>query len=413
MRWNVSAFASIALFLIIIAALPSVSAKDCDACHGTSGDYTFVELSLSSTTARTVEPGTTFDHILIIEHPGKYDATGVTVTINLENAPELNASGELTKTIPDFGSGTRTITFEIEAGDSNVQQVISTTLTYSAEYHFEPTEYSTTIDTSISLGAVLVTPSVWNMDLKEGDETTLTISAEDDIKNIQIVPSAGIAQGLSITPSEIPSLGAGKDAEITIKSDKAGSGKLNILFENSTGKPKKIAIDVNVAKKESSGGAGDIWLPIGAVAGVSSWIILLLITLSGGWGRPLKRLGNKIFKTAKIRKLFHCYSSYIVLALALFHGVELMATVWNGLLYGWTFVFAGMSTYQGVAVNLGTFAWISMVLLSVTGIFQRPLAKKMGYKPWQITHSTITKLALALATVHGAWLLIIRFILVG
>jgi len=401
------------LLFIYSASLSTVSAKECESCHGTSGDYTFVQLSISSSTPRIVEPDTAFDHIVVVNHPGEYDATGVTIAIGLAYAPELSSTEIMSKTIPDFDTGTKTVVFKIDAGDSVNPQVITTTLTYTAEYHFEPAKYSATIETSISLGSVFLTPSVWNIDIRNGDKTTLTLTTQEEVQNVQIIPSSGLKGVISVTPENIDSINAGAEIIITIQTTGTGTGKINILFENLDGKPKKIAVDVNVRKKEDEGGIGEFWLPIGAICGVSSWFILLFVTLIGGMGRPVKRFMNKILRTAKIRKLTHCYLSYILLALALFHGVELMATIWNGLLFGWTFIFAAMSTNQGIAINLGAFAWIGMMLLSITGIFQRPLAKKMGYKKWQFTHSTLTKVALILATTHGAWLLIIRFILEG
>jgi DMSO/TMAO reductase YedYZ heme-binding membrane subunit len=86
-----------------------------------------------------------------------------------------------------------------------------------------------------------------------------------------------------------------------------------------------------------------------------------------------------------------------MLALALLHAALLMYGRYSSLIFNDIFLIAELEIAY---INLGTFTWVMMIVLSFIGVFQWGLTKKMGHKNWRRLHLAIAVTAIALITLH-------------
>jgi hypothetical protein len=402
------AFIIIIFLLIGLSLSGNVFSDSCDDCHGTDGGYTFERLSVSSTTPRVIEPDTEFQHAVIISHPGKYKSTSITVELNLESAPDLLLDSEDTIQVGTMNSGTKTVTFNMKTADSTNSQTIRTVVTYYADHHYDPTHYTEILDITITIDTIRLSPSEWFVDLKVGEDKSITFSALDTIKNISVLPSSSLEKAVKIDHKAPTSLANGQKFTVQINAVSSGSGKLNVVFEDATGSPHKITMDIRIEQKTTE--MGEDWVQVGIITGILSWIVLIIATIIGVPLKKLKSAFNKVFSTAVIRRKVHCGICYILLILALFHGVVVMGNHWSGAMLGDSFIFANPEMDYGLYINLGTISWFMMILVSVTGLFDKQIVKVIKHKNWRLTHSSITLIAFIIATIHVAVMLHFRFL---
>ncbi|MCU0799040.1 MAG: hypothetical protein MUC62_05155 [Candidatus Thermoplasmatota archaeon] len=130
----------------------------------------------------------------------------------------------------------------------------------------------------------------------------------------------------------------------------------------------------------------DLYHEIGKYTGIAAFIILVVGYFTGGTG-PLKRWGNKMFKTAPRRIKFHCALSYEVMILVIFHMLVLWYGPYRELIWLWEVV-------------LGEVALLIMLVIALNGILQKRLIPLMGYQNWRRVHAWGTYLATGLVVVH-------------
>ncbi len=380
--------------------------EPCHECHGNDGDYTFESLSVRSHTARVIDPGAEFEHIIEIKHPGGYDAKSVTIEIDLDSAPNLVLLDNTPLIIDLMTEGTKKINIKMKAKEPLQSQKIRTTVTYSADYHYDPTQYTEILDISVTIDRLLLSPSTWSVNLRTGDKEKIEIGVLDTVQNVVILPSDSL-EGVVKIDYEIPKLlSKGNTFSINVKGQNPGSGKLNIIYEDDSGQAHKAILDVIVTQKVQD--KGSLWVQVGMITGLTSWILLFISVIVGAPVKKFKPALNKVFRNAHVRKEFHCGICYILVILALFHAVVVMTTYWQGTMLGLTYVFANSAMNYGLYINLGTTSWLLMIIVSVTGIFYKPLIKLIKYNAWRWTHNIITVVALVTALVHGLVMLDFR-----
>jgi hypothetical protein len=383
------------------------SGEACHDCHGTDGDYTFEPIYIHSSTPRVVNPDEDFNFDIVLDHPGEYFASSIIIQVDLTNAPNLVLSSSNEIIISQMGRGSRTETFKIKAKDQAQFQRIKTTVSYNANFHYDPTEYIEILEVSITVDKILLSPSVWSVDLESGDSQKIDVQALGEVQNLMIIPSPSLEEIAEVGYSEPQQMNIGNTFTIDIKAKNTGNGKLNFVYEDSEGNPHKATMDIMVSSSAQS--RNQIWVQMGMITGISSWVLLFMMTLIGVPLKKLKSPFNKIFKNAVIRKETHCWICYSLVILAVFHGLIVMTNHWNGAMLGRTFIFADTVRDYGIYVNLGTIAWLMMIIVSVTGIFWKQIIKLIKYNTWRYTHSAMTLVALITAISHGAVLLHARF----
>ncbi len=400
----------IILIFILISSiiLTPVSADKCQDCHGTDGGYTFQPLILHASTPRVVSPNEEFEHVIIIQHPGEYEAYSISMELNLALATQLSAMSSKIIDLPAMSGGAEEVVFKLKAKDPSQSQRIRTIVRYTSSFHYDPTEITEVLDISINIDRILLEPSTWSIKISETDKKTINLKALEDVKNILILPSSSLKEIIKIESRSIQTLSKGNSIDINFQARSIGEGKLNIIYEDSSGVPHKIILDVQVTKDFKK--EGMIWVQIGIITGVLSWVILFISLVVGAPFKKLKVKLKSVFKKNIIRKEFHCGISYIISILALFHAVVVMANHWYGVVVYNSFLFADPAMDYGIYINLGTAAWLLMVVVSFTGIFWKRIIKLVKYNAWRWSHNIITLLALIISSIHVAIMLDFRFL---
>jgi hypothetical protein len=398
----------IIFFLLLFTTISGISTGDnCQDCHGTDGGYTYKHVSVNPVTPRVVAPSEEFEHIITLNHPGHYIASSITVELDLSSASNLELTSPKKIQVGDFDTGSKKITFDIKAGEPHQSQKIRTIVTYTANLHYDPTAYTEILDITITIDEIVLEPSSWTLDLKTESDSVLILEAFEPVKNITIIPSDSLDGVVKLEYSLPSQMSSGEKMNIKIDTKKAGYGKINYIYEDKNGLPHKATIDIIVTPE--SEGLRKIWEPIGLIGGISSWVLLFLMTIIGAPIKKFKPRFNKFFGNAVVRNEFHCAMSYILVVLALFHAVVVMGNHWNGAMLANSFIIADPSNDYGLYINLGAVAWIFMILVSVTGIFWKQLIKILKYQVWRWAHNIFTMGALISAIIHGSLLLQWRF----
>jgi hypothetical protein len=391
--------------LVIITS--NVTADRCQDCHGTDGGYTFEPLLIQASTPRVASPGEEFEHVIIIQHPGEYEASGITVELNLASATQITPMSSKTKNLPTMTGGSGEVVFKLKAKEPSQSQRIRTIVKYTSSLHYDPTEITEVFDISINIDKILLEPSVWSVEMDESGKKTINLKALENVKNIIIIPSSSLDDVVEIKSQTVQNLVKGESTDIKLDAKAVGSGKLNIIYEDSLDVPHKVVLDIEVIEHFEK--EGEFWVQIGIITGILSWVVLFISLIVGAPFKKLKLGLKKAFKTSPIRKEFHCGISYIISILALFHAVVVMANHWYGVVLNNSYLIANLDMDYGIYINLGTIAWIFMVGVSFTGIFWKKLIKLIKYNAWRWTHNIITILALVISSIHVAVMLHFRF----
>jgi hypothetical protein len=404
---NFSIIFIIIVLCLIITGTITATADRCQDCHGTDGGYTFEPLIIQASTPRVASPGEEFEHVIIIQHPGEYEALEVVVELNLGSATQLTALSQSTQRLPTMTEGTKEVVFKLKAKEPSQSQRIRTIVKYTSSLHYDPTEIIEVLDISVNIDKILLEPSAWSIEMSESGEKSIDLTAIEDVKNIDILPSSTLDKIVNLNSAPTQTLQKGNSIKLDLEAKAVGSGKLNIIYEDSLGIPHKVVLDVEVSEDIEK--EGKFWIQVGIITGILSWVVLFISLLVGAPFKKVKVTLNKIFKTSPIRKEFHCGISYIISVLALFHAVVVMANHWYGVVLNNSYLIANIDMDYGWYINLGTIAWIFMVGVSFTGIFWKKIIKIIKYNAWRWTHNIFTILALAISSIHVTIMLHFRF----
>ncbi len=127
------------------------------------------------------------------------------------------------------------------------------------------------------------------------------------------------------------------------------------------------------------------WL-LGRFTGFLLLALLALSIVTGGCGRRMKRFAARFFPTAAARVRVHCFLSYLMVALAIYHAIVLLAGVWAG-------------TTRGLASGLT--ATVAIFFLGLTGSFHTQLLDRLGRDRWRALHLFLTVLVIAVVIEHA------------
>jgi len=246
----------------------------------------------------------------------------------------------------------------------------------------------------------LLTLSTYSIEPDVGNHT-IDLMAKENIDLVEVNVSTELDGLVNITPMKLTNISGGsrKDVLVSILDSKArGAIYFNWWSGNKSG---SLILDIEAPRKGTSEVGGEDFVLMGRIAGISSLILLLISTLlclnMKKWRMFVIR------KLKKRRKVIHCYVSYGIVVVSIFHLVVLMM---EGK-YSSSFVFlVFMSGNNAIYYNLGHIALYVMIVLGLTGIYQKPIMKrfkKMGHKPyrsWSRLHLALCLLALALVIVH-------------
>lgn len=282
--------------------------------------------------------------------------------------------GSLYFTTPISGleSGTDQLTFTLNGLNPHYSSTFSDSYSY---------EISISKESSDSQDIAII-PSTWSMNLNE-KQGNLELSIIKNIQQISITSSPVI----SISPNEITSLNEGdvQEIEINIVSDEIVEDSIFIKWMEG-GSEKQIEIQILYSPPIKEEGINYYSL-LGRITGMMSLIALIISIILGGIHKKIRPKINKLIN-AKTRTAWHCYISWILCLLSLFHGIILLIGPYSK--YIWI-----------PEIILGYLTLISMVAVSINGTFMKKIIKIIGSNLWRKTHSYYSYLALILCIIHA------------
>jgi hypothetical protein len=222
------------------------------------------------------------------------------------------------------------------------------------------------------------------------------------VRNDSIMVSpvlSGVAELVGQPPA---SLAKGEHFAVSLSGVGPGTGPITLVYEDATGTPYKLPLDVSVSTKAprvAPPGQAARWF--GAAFGFGSLALLLVSAAIGMPFKPLKKRVNKLFATGAVRTSFHCGISWVLIALALLHAAVLMYTGWSGSMVNGIFLLASPGANLGTTINLGTIGWTAMLFTGAGGVLARPITSWIGHAGWRYTHSAMTLTALLASVFHS------------
>jgi hypothetical protein len=192
--------------------------------------------------------------------------------------------------------------------------------------------------------------------------------------------------GVTVNPDKILSSKKGDTETImlSINNEKQIEGNISIQwFENS----KKESIQINFRYSPPSEEEINIYSLIGRITGLLSLILLICSIIFSGINRKIRKNINKIIK-AKKRVLVHCYISWGLLFLSVFHGIILLIGPYSEFIWM-------------AEIILGYLTAISMLIVSINGTFMNQISKIIGPNLWRKTHGYYSYLTLILCIIHA------------
>jgi len=404
-----------AISLIFLIFIPSYAIgqelQTCEECHlppHPSGDYIFINPDLILNSPSRVSPDANFTVTLDIGHKGGYELQDVTATM-VSSRPDLiiNMDGNEKGIESISKTSVETLQWELRTGSAVGIVTINITVGYTAFFEHQDSEDPDTYDYTWSLFKTLliketpIEPSTWNLLVESGKkvEQELTLSVKDDIENVTVSVSKeieefveAIVEGANI-PFGYSSIGAGEQRSIslnmTFPEDTNITAGYILITWSQGGVSDQMFILVTIAPSDEGGSDARINLKlIGRITGLLSLAVLVLAMFSGGVGKRMKKMSNKVFRSAKVRSDFHCALCYEILALSIFHGVVL----WAGPYY---------NVIWDRPIVLGMLSAVAMGVVAINGLLQKWISRRFGYRVWKYIHLIFALAALGLSLIHG------------
>jgi cytochrome b561 len=154
-----------------------------------------------------------------------------------------------------------------------------------------------------------------------------------------------------------------------------------------------------LAKGDGSGsGLHGIYRTIGRILGFLGFTLLVVSIFTGGFFKKATKKINKALRGSRKRIRWHCTISYLILLISLIHAALLMYghysyAMWNG-------IFLIGVPEEAPGVNWGTISLVIMICISLGGIFQKSISRKIGKKKWKRLHGWLSIIAVVLTVLH-------------
>ncbi|UCH87974.1 MAG: ferric reductase-like transmembrane domain-containing protein [Thermoplasmata archaeon] len=416
------------LFIAIIFLLTGFSStvfaeeeESCEDCHSLpipDGDYILQDPYFWIDAPPRVSPNETFKFSLVITHYGIYEIKNFVAELDLSSAAGIefgtgeNAEKQITEI--DSKAQTQRLIWNLRTGNTTMITTIYLYLNFTSEQIHTTVEDSDTYDYQIGLHHEIEIKelpfelSSWHLVAVLGEKQSfnVNIKANSDIYNLEVVPGRSVSNFTTVTPGSPGDIakGSSKDVNITIQPDrKLEAGYIIIIWstdEEGT-EMDSLKIKITVKSKELEQVQGKerkrdrTWL-LGRITGFIAFFLLVLLAFTGGAVTRVAKKLNKALGGAGRRVKFHCALSYQMLVVALLHAALLMYGHYSSQASETLFIFA-----KGVFdINIGTFTWIMMIIISIAGLFQKPIVRKIKHKNWRRLHLWLTIIALILIILH-------------
>jgi hypothetical protein len=379
------------IIVLVFSTQPALGyeSSDCLSCHkgsGASGDYLYLEPFIYFNVPLIVKPNSTFNFEVGFEFS---DYELLDVDINITQEPQVllfNGSMDIKRNHINGGEIFNFSATAVGVGICNIIAKISYTIFFehTTEKESDFREETVSEKAMVIVGSLSLAPSLWTVNMENG-RSGFTLLASQDVFNLTVLPPDNVMA----TPTQFPEVFTGEMVYIGLAADFDKGSNENINYpliisweESNSSYVASIKVVYNPEIEEETN-----YVPLmGRVFGILSYIILWISVLSGGSVPRFrtflnKRLGNRM------RKNVHCALSWILLATALYHGLILVS-----------------GAYYQVAwddiIILGWFAFISMFIAGIVGIFMRKIVKQIGIKKWKVLNIVLSAIAIILITYH-------------
>ena len=338
-------------------------------------------------------PDTIGNEILIISIPVTISGSGSNhyykidkLTVNLESRngyisidspsqewKNLYPGGTIFFTTPILGleKGTDILQFSLNGFNSHENSRFSDSYSHEIIVDLEDGETQ----------ELAMNPSTWSIVMDE-TETIFYLLIKRDIEQINIIPP----EEVTVIPKTITSLNKGdtENIQIVINKNKQIEGKITINWiENSTEKSLQISLNYFPQKEEEI----SLNSLAGRITGMLSLILLICSIVLSGINKTIrKKINYKI--NSKKRIWLHCYVSWGLFFLSIFHGIVLLIGPYTEFIW--------MSE-----IVIGYLTAISMFAVSINGLFIKQISKIIGPRLWRKTHGYYSYLSLILCLIHA------------
>jgi len=417
----------LSVLILTCAIIPGiVAASTCESCHGTSnpdGGYTFGRPSVSLGGTGAVQPNSTINIDLVVQHPGRYEVKGLQATLDLSKAPGVTLeTGETAKkTMGNMDSRPQShgLSWRLDSGAVGGTATINANVSYTVHFTHnsggskDNAYYKQALTHIVEVQAMPfnISPSSLQAVVGSVHEFTLNITATQDIYNLEVATGLAVKNFTQVVPAKIGTLKKGQTRAVTITMTPDRTmehGTIAVLCSMDPAGVQLTSVSIGVkvlAKATPHVGQGNEQGAINRLAarvlGFIGLILLILLMPTGGFIKGVGKALNKAFGSAKTRVDVHCAMSYMLLSIGLLHAALLMYGHYKGAVWNGVFLIA-VSDYMNI--NLGTIAVVLMCVISLLGILQKRLVKAMGRKAWGWTHGIISYVALAVIIVHLLWI---------
>ncbi|MCK5560199.1 MAG: ferric reductase-like transmembrane domain-containing protein, partial [Thermoplasmata archaeon] len=395
--------------------------ESCESCHSVikpDGDYILQEPLFWVDAPGRVSPNETFKVVVAVTHYGLFDIKNIRAELDLSQVSNVffSAGENGFKNIQEIGSKAQTqrMVWELKTGNSPGNAEFPIYFNYTLEHIHTTVEEADTYDYQRTLSHTLeiketpISLSTWLImaDLGESQSHYIEITTKRMIYNVKVVPGRSIKDFTEVEPSDIGTMAQGAVRNITVAITpnlEMEYGQIIITWSTDQEGYEQDSIEVKVSVSEkivphdrSSGAGTGTWL-WGRVTGFVGLALLIILIPTGGTLKSLARRVDRFIGTARKRVDLHCALSYQMFAIALLHGALLMYGRYSSL--AWNGVFLLAEPGSGY-INLGFIAVLLLIVISLFGIFQKKLVRKIGYKNWTRVHGWLTFGTLGLVIAH-------------
>lgn len=240
----------------------------------------------------------------------------------------------------------------------------------------------TIIETTLPEKTTAIEPSAWTILLDKEKSNEAFLHVKRDVTDIRIDGFDGI----DITPSSISKASSGEDLQITflLLEDRNVSGNAIISWlENGT----RDKISVYASYYPLLGDSNEYFLFTGRVTGIILFILLIFSMILGGITKRITRYINQgIGNKNRIRG--HCFISWFLFVLSIFHGFILLIQPYKDFLMDYKII-------------LGDLTCLSILMVSVNGSFMKQIIKLLGSNLWRRLHQVFSWSSVILVVVHA------------
>lgn len=387
------------LLAAVLASLAFSASNECGSCHSgpsPDGSYTYAGPKALLQAPYSAQPRAQFNVTLEITHEGGFSMQDTQAVAAVSGGAWLSPGESGTKfmrvslTSPAKFSFAWNLTAGALVSETNITVVVNYTARHS---HINNPDVDMSRYSVLRQARVIVAPSAISFSSSEltvytgGEKSaSFNIAASSAASNISISVSPNLQPtGVAASPASIPLLSSGQSAQVQVifktPAEPVENGRLNVKWQDASGKWESAYIIVRIVNADTGSTAQGQLLSLRLAGRILGMSTIAFLGFSLGLG--LFRLGNPA-RRARV----HCAVSWVLLFMALYHGLILLYGPYASLIWG-------------KYIIIGYAAAATMGAASVQGLMEDRMSRAMGAGAWRWSHRVLIISAAALGMAHG------------